>query len=177
MKANITSANPDPENETFVPMLAGAPTVRAPESTLPAGLGFRATVTWLYYQDIPTMETFYEEVMGFRQVVDQGWAKVYQGSRTGYIGLVDERRGMNRWSEKKAVNVSFVVDDIDGWFNHVKQRGAFPLRGTAVSDDEAGRYRAFVGYDPEGYFMEFDLFRDHPANQVLMRYLGSPQVK
>ena len=115
--------------------------------------------------------------MGFRQVVDQGWAKVYQGSRTGYIGLVDERRGMNRWSEKKAVNVSFIIDDIDGWFNTVKQRGAFPLRDTVVSDDASGRYRAFVGYDPEGYYMEFDRFRDHPQNQALMRYLGAVPAK
>ena len=165
--------NPHPENETLVPLLRSAPTVRAPGSTVPNGLGFQATVTWLYYQDIPKMETFYEEVMGLRQVVDQGWAKVYQGSRTGYIGLVDERRGMNRWSEKKAVNVSFILYDIDGWFNTVKQRNAFPLRDTVVSDDASGRYRAFVGYDPEGYYMEFDVFRDHPVNQTLMRYLGA----
>ncbi|MFN0181503.1 MAG: VOC family protein [Gemmatimonadales bacterium] len=164
--------NPHPENETLLPLLQSASTVRAPGSTVPGGLGFRATVTWLYYQDVMAMETFYEEVMGFRQVVDQGWTKVYQGSGTGYIGLVDERRGMNRWSEKKAVNVSFIIDDIDGWFKVVKERGAFPLRGMAVSDDEAGRYRAFVGYDPEGYFMEFDLFRVHPLNRTLMRYLG-----
>ena len=129
--------NPHPENETFVPLLQSAKSVRAPGSTVPDGLGFRATVTWLYYQDIPKMERFYEEVMGFRQVVDQGWAKVYQGSRTGYIGLVDERRGMNRWSEKKAVNVSFIIDDIDGWFDVVKQRGAFPLvPGRAASRQE-----------------------------------------
>ena len=60
------------------------------------------------------MQRFWEAVMGLRQVVDQEWAKVYQGSRTGFIGLVDERRGMHRWSEKKAVNVSFLIDDIDG---------------------------------------------------------------
>ena len=66
------------------------------------------TVTWLYYKDVLGMQAFYQEVMGLRQVVDQGWAKVYQGSRTGYVGLVDERRGIHRWSEKKAVNVSFI---------------------------------------------------------------------
>jgi predicted enzyme related to lactoylglutathione lyase len=169
--------NPHPENEDFVPLLRATSTVRAPGSTLPQGLGFNAAVTWLYYKDLVRMQTFYEEVMGLRQVVDQGWAKVYQGSRTGYIGLVDERRGMNRWTEKKAVNVSFIVDDIDGWFSYVKQRDAFPLRGTAVSDDEAGRYRAFVGYDPEGYFMEFDLFREHPLNKRLMPYLLPAQAR
>lgn len=169
--------NPHPENETFLPLLAMSRTVRAPESPVPDSLGFRATVTWLYYQNVMPMERFYQEVLGLRQVVDQGWAKIYQASTTGFVGLVDERRGMNRWTEKKAVNVSFLVDDIDGWFNYVKRTGAFPLRGDRVSDDEAGRYRAFVGYDPEGYFMEFDLFRDHPMNRTLMQYLGLPAAK
>ena len=169
--------NPHPENENFVPLIKGTATVRAPRSTLPEGLGFNATITWLYYRDLPRMERFWGEVMGLRPVVDQGWAKVYQGSRTGFIGLVDERRGMHRSTEKKAVNVSFIIDDIDGWFRTVKQRESFALRGTAITDDEAGRYRAFVGYDPEGYFLEFDRFRVHPLNQALMSYLGSAPTK
>ena len=168
--------NPHPENETLIPLLMGSTTVRAPMSTVPPGLGFNATVTWLYYKDLPAIQTFYEEVMGLRPVVDQGWAKIYQGSRSGFIGLVDERRGMHRSTEKKAVNVSFIVDDIDGWFAYVKRRGAFPLRGAEVSADEAGRYRAFVGYDPEGYFMEFDLFREHALNKALMPLLGTANV-
>lgn len=169
--------NQHPENERFVPLLKANRTVRSPKSALPEGLGFKATITWLYYKDLPPMQTFYEEVLGLRQVVDQGWAKVYAGSKTGHVGLVDERRGMNKWTEKKAVNVSFLIDDIDGWFAAVKERALFPRRGAAVSDDEAGRYRAFVGYDPEGYYMEFDLFRAHPANATLMPYLGTPATK
>jgi catechol 2,3-dioxygenase-like lactoylglutathione lyase family enzyme len=166
--------NQHPENERFLPLLKANQTIRSPKSPLPEGLGFKATILWLYYKDLPPMQTFYEEVLGLRQVVDQGWAKIYEGSKTGHVGLVDERRGMNRWTDTKAVNVSFLIDDIDGWFTAVKDRELFPLRGTAVSDDEAGRYRAFVGYDPEGYYMEFDVFRTHPVNTTLMGYLGSP---
>ncbi len=169
--------NQHPENERFVPLLASNTSVRSPTSTLPDGLGFKATITWLYYQDLPPMQTFYEEVLGLKQVVDQGWAKIYEGSRTGHVGLVDERRGMNKWSEKKAVNVSFLIDDIDGWFKAVQDGVLFPLRGTAVSDDDAGRYRAFVGYDPQGYYMEFDLFKTHPKNAALMPYLAVPAAK
>jgi catechol 2,3-dioxygenase-like lactoylglutathione lyase family enzyme len=169
--------NQHPENERFVPLLNTNRTVRAPSSTLPDGLGFKATITWLYYKDMLPMQTFYEEVLGLRQVVDQGWAKLYAGSKTGHVGLVDERRGMNKWTATKAVNVSFLIDDIDGWFAAVRDGALFPLRGTAVSDDEAGRYRAFVGYDPEGYYMEFDLFRAHPLNTKLMPYLGAAATK
>jgi hypothetical protein len=84
---------------------------------------------------------------------------------------------MNKWTETKAVNVSFLIDDIDGWFKAVRDRALFPLRSEAVSDDEAGRYRAFVGYDPEGYYMEFDLFRAHPLNTALMSYIGTAATK
>ncbi|MGD9902546.1 MAG: VOC family protein [Vicinamibacterales bacterium] len=165
--------NQHPENERFVPLVTANRTLRAPGSTLPAGLGFKTTITWLYYKDMLPMQTFYEEVLGLRQVVDQGWAKIYEGSSTGHVGLVDERRGMHRWTETKAVNVSFLVDDVAGWFDYVKAQALFPLRGTAVSDDELGRYRAFVGYDPEGYFMEFDRFLDHPMNATLLPYLNA----
>lgn len=167
--------NQHPENEQFIPMLKANRTVRAPNSTLPAGLGFKATVLWLYYKEMLPMQQFWEETMGLRLVVDQGWAKVYEGSSTGHIGLVDERRGMHKWSETKAVNVSFLVDDLDGWFTHVQSQARFPLRGTSVSADSVGRYRAFVGYDPEGYFLEFDTFREHPMNARLMPYLQVPR--
>ncbi|MEP7344987.1 MAG: VOC family protein, partial [Gemmatimonadaceae bacterium] len=163
--------NMHPENERFVPLLGGTSTVRAPHSTVPEGLGFKATITWLYYKDLPRLQTFYEEVLGLDQVVDQGWAKVYQVSHSGFIGLVDERRGMNRSTEKKAVNVSFIIDDLDGWFAYVRKHGSFVLRGTEVSSDTEKRYRAFVGYDPEGYYMEFDTFYEHPLNRALMPYL------
>ena len=165
--------NSHPENETFRPLLAGNAAVRAPKSALPEGLGFTSTITWLYYKDMVAVQAFYDEVMGLRQVVDQGWAKVYQGSRTGFVGLVDERRGMNRSTEKKAVNVSFIIDDLDGWFAYVKEHASFDLRSTAVSHDDLGRYHAFVGYDPEGYFMEFDRFQAHPLNTALMTHLGT----
>jgi len=164
--------NPHPENEQLMPRLAQSPRVRAPASPVPNGLGFQATVTWLYYKDMPPMQGFYEEVLGLKLVVDQGWAKMYEGSRTGYVGLVDERRGMHRATDTKAVNVSFILDDLDGWFGYVKRRNTFALRDSVVTADAEGRYRAFVGYDPEGYFTEFDHFRAHPTNRTLMTYLN-----
>ncbi len=75
--------NQHPENERFVPLLKANRTVRSPKNALPEGLGFKATITWLYYKDLPPMQTFCEEVLGLRQVVDQGWAKVYEGSMNG----------------------------------------------------------------------------------------------
>ncbi|HNP95439.1 MAG TPA: VOC family protein [Cyclobacteriaceae bacterium] len=159
------------ENEKFIPLLNQSPLVTAQSSTVPAGLGFKATITWLYYKDMVGMQQFYEEKLGLEQVVDQGWAKIYRASKTGYVGLVDERRGMHSFTDTKAVNVSFLIDDIDGWFQYAKEHNSFELRSQEVSAGPETKYRAFVGFDPEGYYMEFDKFYLHADNQELGRYL------
>lgn len=167
-----------PENELFLPQLSKVNTITPPPSqntTVPEGLGFNATITWLYYKDIPAMEKFYQEVLGLPLIADQGWAKIYQASASGYIGLVDERRGMHSYTEKKAVNVSFILKDIDGWFQYVNESKIFELREREVSTGPENKYRAFVGYDPEGYFMEFDTFYPHEDNNLLIKYLSGEE--
>ncbi|MEZ4974768.1 MAG: VOC family protein [Cyclobacteriaceae bacterium] len=159
------------ENEKFTPLLKQSPLITSQSSSVPAGLGFRATITWLYYKDMVGMQQFYEEKLGLEQVVDQGWAKIYHASQTGYVGLVDERRGMHSFTETKAVNVSFLIDDIDGWFQYVKEHNSFELRSEEVNTGPETKYRAFVGFDPEGYYMEFDKFYLHADNENLGRYL------
>lgn len=159
------------ENELFVPVLAQNEEVPTSVNFNNKQLGFHASITWLYYQDLLAMQDFYENVMGLELVADQGWTKVYKASNTGFIGLVDERRGMHDFTETKAVNVSFLIDDLDGWFEYVQANESFKLRSEGVGEGPEGKYRAFVGFDPEGYFMEFDKFYPHDDHPKLMEYL------
>lgn len=147
-----------PENERFMPRLKNAPDVPVTldHSGAPKGLAFNSTVTWLYYQDVLQMEGFMEQIMGFPLVADQGWAKVYAASSTGYIGLVDERRGMCDYTDDKAVNVSYWLSDIEGWWAYTKENGPFPLQADSLSVGPDDHFKAFVGFDPEGYYMEFN---------------------
>lgn len=164
-----------PENERFIPLLDQmkmVPAATERPATVPPGLGFKGTVSWLYYRDVLAMQKFCEEVLGLELIVDQGWAKVYRLSGSGFIGLVDERRGMHQYTDEKAVNVSFLLDDVEGWFNYVLANKPFELRSDTLETGPEGKYRAFVGYDPEGYFLEFDRFERHPANKQLLDYLG-----
>jgi predicted enzyme related to lactoylglutathione lyase len=164
--------NPHPENERFTPLLDAAATlpVGGDAAAAPGDLGFKATVLWLYYRDIPGAMSFYEGEFGLSMVVDQGLAKIYSTSPTGYVGLVDEARGMHSYTEDKAVTVSFLTDDLDAWFAHARA-GAFELRSDTIETGNP-RYRAFVRYDPEGYFVEFDTFLEHTDNDDLMRSLA-----
>lgn len=100
-----------PENELFMAALAQAPKVE----TKINGLNFYGSITWTYHQDLLAMENYYNEVFGYQMVADQGWTKIYQTSSTGFIGLVDERRGMENYADQKAVKLEWrVKDEIDG---------------------------------------------------------------
>ena len=162
----------DQENEKFIPQLAKAQDIPTTVVYNNKTLAFNASITWLYYRDVLAMQRFYENRLGLELVADQGWTKIYQGSETGFIGLVDERRGMNQYADEKAVNVSFLINDLDGWLDYATKYKPFELRSEEMGVGPDGKYRAFVSYDPEKYFMEFDKFYDHADNTELMEFLS-----
>ena len=102
-------------------------------------------------------------------VADQGWAKGFQASSTGFIGPVDETLGMHSYTDQKAVNISFLTTQLDEWFEHARA-GSLEMRSQSI-EEENPRYRAFVGYDPEGYYLEFDSFLPHEDNEELLRII------
>ena len=166
--------NEHPENVDLMPVLDEAMTLypEAGASNVPPGLGFKSTVIWFYYKDMDGVQGFYEDVMGFDLIVDQGWAKIYRVGPTGYFGLVDETLGMHNFTETKGVTMSFLTDDIDGWFDYLNSHDEVEMRHEAVVDESP--YRAFVAYDPEGYYLEWDVFNDVPENKSLLEAITAP---
>ncbi len=160
--------NPHPENAKLLPLLERAPSLRTPGR--PRELGIKATILWMYYKDMAAIQKFYGDVMGFDQVLDQGWAKIYANSPTGFIGPVDETKGMHRFSQDKGVTASWFTTDVDSWLEYLKGQKSFRLRTPEIMD-ESGKVRVFVGYDPENYFLEFDTFLDVAGNEKLVEKL------
>jgi catechol 2,3-dioxygenase-like lactoylglutathione lyase family enzyme len=164
--------NAHEENTNFVPYLDKAKSYVG--STGDIGremLGFKATVTWLYYHDILKVQEFYEDTLGFAFVADQGWAKILRITDSAFLGLVDESRGMHKFTDQKAVNVSFILKDLDKWHESAVQNKLFPLRSDTITTGPDNRHREFIGFDPGGYYLEFDQFIAHPLNEKLLHYL------
>ena len=162
--------NPHPENVDLMPKLAQIEPLGPAAGARPPELLVQATVLWLYYNDIPAMQSFYERLLSVDLLVDQGWAKVYEVSPTGFIGLVDGERGLHQATEEKGVTVSLLTTDIEAWHERVRSQG-IPLREPDLGD-ESGRVRTFVAYDPEGYYLEWDTFLDVEGNERLMELLA-----
>ena len=109
-------------------------------------------ITFLYYRDLPAAMTFYEDVMGFKLVIDQGWSKIYKIAEGAHIGLVDETRGMNKWAPTKPVQLCVRVEDVEGWYAYAQARKLNNL--SQLFENQTLGIRAFVFEDPEGYQIE-----------------------
>ncbi|MBN1683104.1 VOC family protein [Candidatus Bathyarchaeota archaeon] len=112
----------------------------------------RGLITWLYYKDLSGAQRFYEDVMGFEMVVDQGWSKIYKVLEGGYIGLVDESKGYHRASEKKPVIICLNVKDADAWYEKLIFKGLKIEK--KPSESIRLKIKVFMLKDPEGYVIE-----------------------
>lgn len=161
----------DPENERLHDWLAGAESIYPLENSggRPSGLGIRANVIWLYYEDLDEAIGFYREKMGASLLVDQGFAKVCSSSRTGFIGLVDGAEGLHPYTEEKAVTISFISIEIEAWYDRLMKAG-LSMRHE-LEDQSEIPVRTFVTTDTAGYFLEFDRFLDDPRNARILKIL------
>ncbi len=111
-------------------------------------------ITFCYTRDIESTATFYGEVLGLEMVLDQGGCRIYQVAGKAFVGFCN-RAGA---PEPAGVLLTFVTDDVDGWFARVKAAGA-TVDKEPVFNPEYQIYHCFVR-DPSGYIVEIQRFED-----------------
>ncbi len=114
--------------------------------------GVILAITFQYYRDLPKACAFYEEVLGLKLAIDQGWSKIYAIGGGAHVGLVDEVRGMQKWAEQKTVQLCLRVPNVDDWYTWVSAQNVEGLK--PLKDSEELGIRAFAFNDPEGYQIE-----------------------
>jgi predicted enzyme related to lactoylglutathione lyase len=114
--------------------------------------GVRGLITWLYYRELSQAMKFYENVVGLKMVVDQGWSKIYKIRDGAYIGLVDGEKGYHRPSDIKPVIICLNVDSADDWYEMLKEKGVEIEE--KPQESERLKIKVFMFKDPEGYVIE-----------------------
>ncbi len=106
-----------------------------------------------YYKDLADADRFYGEILGLVKTLDYDWAKFYQTSANGTVGLVAESDGAwHQVQDKNAVMLSIVTSEVNAWYDMLQQKdGVAFLREI----DNDGSIRSFLIDDPGGYTVEF----------------------
>lgn len=125
----------------------------------------QSQITFLYYRELAPVASFYEDIMGFDLVEDQGYAKIYRVSRTSFVGLVAGDRFTARVNaSKEGVMFTLVVDNVPGWYNYLTSKGVKMLHG--LHDAKEVGVQAFLFEDPGGYAIEIQRFLEPWAARI-----------
>ena len=120
--------------------------------------GILAGITFFYHKDIEPAVRFYGEIMGFQLVSDQGWAKIFRIAGNSYMGVVAGKEGFYQPQEKNAVLLTVVVDNVQEWYERLRETEAILL--TELQDKPDIQVRCFFLQDPAGYAIEIQQFLD-----------------
>ena len=166
-----------PENKEIIPLLNNSENIYGVKgSQRPNNLAFKASIYWLYHSNEEEAEAFYQEVMGLKMIVKQSFSDILTSSPTGYIGLVEDGIGIHNATHEKAVNVGFMTNSAQAWFDYLKEQPTFSLRTEELYHEQDGQGNNLIdiviGYDPDNYFIEIDEFLDTEFNKELRQALG-----
>ncbi|MDP5070549.1 MAG: VOC family protein [Congregibacter sp.] len=136
--------NTHPENTALMPQLDALQTryVDRDAAGLPEELGFKATILWLYYEDLAAAENFLTEFLSLPLITDQGWAKIHAAAPTTFLGLVDGARGMHAFTPEKAVTFELLTPAL------VSRQSELAAKGIPIISSADG---SFEVRDPGGH--------------------------
>ncbi len=124
---------------------------------------FEQQVTFLYAEDPGPSWRFYEQILGFALVQDQGSCRIYAAAPGGraFLGVCRARGG--RVTDNPRVQggavITLVHPDVEGWHARLRALGVDIAAPPQFS--EAYRVTSFFFRDPAGYTLEVQRF-DRP---------------
>lgn len=111
-------------------------------------------ITFFYYDDIEAVRPFYEQVLGFELVLDQGMARIYRIGTNNYFGIVDGNRGHLQHQPRSAVLLTIVSEQVAEWHARLTEQNV-----PGLTEIRTGRYcEHFFFEDPAGYAIEIQRF-------------------
>jgi len=117
---------------------------------------FDQQVTFLYATDLARSVTFYSETLGLPLVLDQGGCQIFKVSQDGFLSICQCHDG--RSVSPDGVIVTLVTNDVDGWYERLKDRGV-ALETPPRKNEDFNIYHFFL-CDPDGYQLEIQQFLD-----------------
>lgn len=113
---------------------------------------FTGTITFLYYKNFEYGKQFIETVFEVQEVMNQGWAMVYQISEKSFIGIVKKEEDVNAGDTL----LSFNTKDLEGEYSRIKELSTHKLTDIQVFDSIP--LKSFFFQDKEGHRFEIQEF-------------------
>jgi catechol-2,3-dioxygenase len=128
--------------------------------------GISTTTVQLFYVDLAKAVAFYGDILGLKMVAEDELSTTFEIGSGYYLQLTDEKEGSHSSREAKTVAVALLTDQLAAWYEHLQANNVAIKYTYKPKTDNA--HDGFVAIDPEGYLLEFEMFKQHPENEQLM---------
>ena len=119
-------------------------------------LNIARQITWVYTENLERTSKFYEEVLKFEMVRDEGTARIFQVTSTAQIGVCTAFG--DRVVEPKGGMITLVTNEVDEWYSKLISEGVV-INNPPHTLEKFNIYTFFFE-DPNGYVIEIQQFLD-----------------
>ncbi len=113
-------------------------------------------ITFLTTHDLAATARFYETVLGFPLIVDQGTCRIYRVAGSAYVGFCQRPAAPVAAGD---LILTLVTDDVDGWYAYLRALDV-AFEAPPEINQTYDIYQCFAR-DPNGYLIEIQRFLDH----------------
>ena len=116
-------------------------------------------VTFLHTDDLEKTAHFYENILGLKQVLDQGVCLIYQVGSDAFIGFcesVGSRLGTDGTADP--VIITLVSAEVDQWYAYLSTHDVL-IEKKPTLNEKFNIYHLFLR-DPNHYLVEIQTFLD-----------------
>lgn len=114
---------------------------------------YSSLITFLYYEDFSYGETFFNNVLRLKKVMDQGFAIVYQVSEKAFLGIVKKE---HRENVKEDTLISLTTKSLKQDYEYIKSKEVYKL--SEIKDFPKIPLQSFFFEDKEGHHFEIQEF-------------------
>lgn len=118
-------------------------------------LPIQQQVTFLYTRDLAGTAEFYEQILGLPLALDQGSCRIYQVTKTAFIGFCQRETAP---TQPQGIILTLVTDVVDRWYDRLCERGV-RFEQPPTLNRQYNIYHCFLR-DPNGYLIEIQTFLD-----------------
>jgi len=118
-------------------------------------VAFSGSIVFFGTSDLEETNRFYHGMLGLALYKDQGLCRIYRAPGGGMIGFCTH---MAVTAREKSPILTFLAEDVDGWYTSLKERGAV-MEGGPKTNPRFNIYHFFLA-DPDGYSVEIQHFLD-----------------
>lgn len=90
---------------------------------------FSQSIIFTYTDNLVKTSNFFAETMELDLVVDQGSCHIFRLTQTSYLGVCNLA---DRPTEKTAVTITIVSDDVDSWYEFFTAKGGVKFIASAI---------------------------------------------